>query len=154
DATGAVVPDADVKLVDTKTNATFETKTNALGAYQFLKLLPGPGYKLTLSKQGFSTLTVPDIYLATGSTHTQDAHLPVGTTSETVEVSGEGSAVSLDTTDTTVSTYVDMNLTHELPVQLRDNAAALATLQPGVVTVGTGSSSDTNGTRAGAVTGA
>ena len=100
DATGAVVPDVDVKLVDTKTNATFETKTNALGAYQFLKLLPGPGYKLTLSKQGFSTLTVPDIYLATGSTHTQDVHLGVGTTSETVEVSGEGSAVSLDTTDT------------------------------------------------------
>ncbi len=153
DASGAVVPDVDVKLVDTKTNATFETKTNAIGAYQFLKLLPGPGYKVTFGKQGFSTLTVPDIYLATGTTHTQDAHLAVGTTSETVEVNGTGSAVSLDTTDTTVSTNVDMNLTHELPVQIRDNPAALMVLQPGVIAPND-NNTDSNGSRAGAVTGA
>lgn len=154
DTTGAVVPGVNVKVADTKTNAIFETTTSSSGSYQFQKLLPGPGYKLTFSKQGFSTLTIPDIYLATGSSHTQDAHLTIGTTAETVEVNGAGSAVSLDTTDTAVSTYIDMNLTHELPVQIRDNATALATLQPGVVTIGTGSGSDTNATRSGAVTGA
>ncbi|HTC55702.1 MAG TPA: TonB-dependent receptor [Candidatus Sulfotelmatobacter sp.] len=154
DTTGAVVPDASVKLVDTKTNAAFTTKTDAVGAYSLSKLLPGPGYQLTVTKDGFETVVVSKIYLAVDSTHTQNVQLKLGTVSQTVEVNGTGSAVSLDTTDTSVSTDFDMNLVHELPVQIRDNPAALMDLQPGVVDVGSGSSSDSNGSRAGAVAGA
>jgi hypothetical protein len=154
DTTGAVVPGAQVVLVDTKTNARYETTTNAVGAYEFTHLLPGPGYKVSFSKQGFSTVTVPDLYLATGTSHTQNARLEVGQLSVRVEVKGAGSAVSLDTTDTSVATDFDMNLVHELPMQIRDNPAGLIDLSPGVVDVGAGSQSDSNQSRAGAVTGA
>jgi hypothetical protein len=154
DTTGAVVPGASVKLVDTRTNAAVATKTDALGGYVLSRLLPGPGYQLTVTKDGFETVVISGIYLAVDSTHTQSVQLKLGTISQTVEVSGAGSAVSLDTTDTSVSTDFDMNLVHELPVQLRDNPAALMVLQPGVVSVGEGSSTDSNGSRTGAVAGA
>jgi hypothetical protein len=154
DTTGAVVPGASVKLVDTRTNAAVATKTDAVGGYVLSRLLPGPGYQLTVTKDGFETVVISGIYLAVDSTHTQSVQLKLGTISQTVEVSGAGSAVSLDTTDTSVSTDFDMNLVHELPVQLRDNPAALMVLQPGVVSVGEGSSTDSNGSRTGAVAGA
>jgi Carboxypeptidase regulatory-like domain/TonB dependent receptor len=154
DTTGAVVPGASVKLVDTRTNAAVTTKTDTVGGYVLSRLLPGPGYQLTVTKDGFETVVISGVYLAVATTHTQNVQLKLGTVSQTVEVNGAGSAVSLDTTDTSVSTDFDMNLVHELPVQLRDNPAALMILQPGVVDVGQGSSSDSNGSRAGAVTGA
>jgi hypothetical protein len=153
DATGAVVPGVNVKLVDTKTNSSSETKTNSVGTYAFHDLLPGPGYQVTFTKEGFDTLTVPNLYLAVNTAHTQNAQLTVGTTSQTIEVRGEGSAVSLNTTDATVGNNFDMKMVHELPVQIRDNPAALLAYQPGVVTA---SSDDDTGTqsRQGAITGA
>jgi len=66
DETGAVIPDANVQLLDTKTNATYAAKTNSVGAYTFVKLLPGPGYRLTVSREGFEELTISDIYIAVG----------------------------------------------------------------------------------------
>ena len=136
DTSGAVVADAAVKLVDTKTNTTYETKTNSAGAYFFTKLLPGPGYRVTIAKEGFDTVVVPALYLAVNITHTQNVQLRVGRTTETVEVKGVGSAVSLNTTDATVGNSFDMNMVHELPVQLRDNPTALIGYQPGVLALG------------------
>src|SRR5580765_4959481 len=46
DSTGAVIPGAAVKLIDTRTNTSYETQTNDVGAYTFSKVLPGPGYIL------------------------------------------------------------------------------------------------------------
>ena len=152
DISGAVIADADVQLVDTKTNTTYNTKTNDAGAYFFPRLLPGPGYTVTASKQGFDTMVVSDIYLAVNTTHTQNAQLKVGRTSETIEVNGLGSSVSLNTTDAAVGNSVDMNMVHELPVQLRDSPAALLAYQPGVTTAMGGD--DPNQSRDGAITGA
>jgi hypothetical protein len=152
DSTGAVVPDVNVKLLDTKTNSSYETKTNSVGAYSFLKLLPGPGYKVTFTKEGFDTVSVPNLYLAVNTTHTQNVQLKVGRSSETIEVKGESSAVSLDTNDAAVGNSFDMNMVHELPVQIRDNPAALLAYQPGVVTAST--DDDNTQSRNGAITGA
>ncbi len=138
DTSGAVVPDVDVKLVDTKTNATYTSKTNAVGAYVVPNLPAGPGYKVTFSKVGFETVEVANLYLAVNTAHTQNAQLKVGKTSETVEVKGEGSAVSLNTTDTTIGNSFDMNMVHDLPVQIRDNPSELMIYQPGVVTTAAG----------------
>ena len=152
DASGAVVPGVSVKLVDTKTNAAFETTTNEVGSYVFPKLQPGPGYRVTFTKEGFETVTVPDLYLAVSLTHTQNAQLKIGKTTETVEVRGEGSAVTLNTTDATVGNSFDMNMVHELPVQVRNSPVQLMQLQPGVVTALGGD--DQNQSRDGAVSGA
>jgi Carboxypeptidase regulatory-like domain len=152
DKTGALLIDASVKLVDTKTNATYDTKTNSAGAYTFPKVLPGPGYKLTISREGFASLTISDIYLAVGAMHTQNAQLQIGHLSETVEVNGEGTSVSLNTSDTTVGNNFDMQLVHELPVAVRDNPTALLVLEPGVISASL--ADDPAGNRSGAVTGA
>ncbi len=152
DTTGAVVSDAGVKLLDTKTNTAYEAKTNAVGAYLFSQLHPGPGYQITISKQGFETVKVSDVYLAVNATHTQNAQLKVGATTETVEVSGVGSAVTLNTTDTSIGNNFDMREVHDLPVLFRDSVAALLQYQPGVVVAAAGVD-DPNNSRSGAVTG-
>src|SRR5579863_9671309 len=64
DSTGAVVPDVNVKLVDTRTNTAYEAKTSSVGTYTFHDLLPGPGYRITFAKSGFDAVTVPSLYLA------------------------------------------------------------------------------------------
>jgi hypothetical protein len=153
DKSGAVIPDVAVKLVDTKTNTAYETKTNSAGAYTFSRVLPGPGYSVTLSKEGFASTTIGDIYLPVNTTRTENAQLQVGQVSQTIEVSGLGSAVSLDTTDAVVGNNFDMNLVHELPIQVRDNPAEIMRLQPGVVSVANTDFDDPNQSRDGAVTG-
>src|SRR5580698_4448949 len=77
DPTGAVVADIDVKLVDTKTNTVYQTKTNSLGTYSFSNLKPGPGYQITFTREGFETLKLSDVYLAVNSAHTQNAQLKI-----------------------------------------------------------------------------
>jgi hypothetical protein len=153
DTSGAVVPDVDVKLIDTKTNATYATKTTAVGVYVVPNLPPGPGYKVTFSKVGFATIEVANLYLAVNTAHTQNAQLNIGKTTETVEVKGEGSAVTLNTTDTTIGNSFDMNMVHDLPVQGRDNPTELMIYQPGVVTVANGAEDGVQ-SRDGATTGA
>jgi hypothetical protein len=153
DSSGAAIVGADVKLVDTKTNTSYQTVTNSAGVYTFLRLLPGPAYTLTVSKEGFQSTAISNIYVSVDATHTQNAQLSVGKATETVEVSGTGSQVTLDTTDTTVSTTLNMNMVHELPLGIRDNPLGLLVYSPGV-TNATGGDDDTLGSRSGAVTGA
>lgn len=153
DKTGAVVPNVAVTLVDTKTSTSYQTKTNTVGAYTFTRVLPGPGYKVSFTKEGFTTFEVDNIYLSVDSTHTQNAQMEIGKVSQTVEVNGSGSQVSLDTTDTAISSTLNMAMVHELPLAIRDNPLALLDYSPGV-TVSTGGSDDVLGSRNGSVTGA
>jgi len=151
DKSGAVIPEVSVKLLDTKTNESYDTKTNAVGVYTFPRVSPGPGYSIAFAKEGFATLSVSNVYLATDSAHTQNVVLEVGQVTQTVEVSAAEAVVSLDTTDATVGNNFDIRLLHELPVQIRDSPTALLALQPGVTN--TASINDPNSSRAGAVTG-
>ena len=153
DNTGAVIPGASVTLTDTRTNANYKTETNSVGAYVFVKLLPGPGYKLTLNKDGFETLTISKIYVGVGTTTTQNGQMQLGKVTETVEVSGTSQPVTLDTTDATVGNNFDMRMVHELPIQNRDSPTALLALQPGVI-ASHASSDDPISSRDGAITGA
>jgi hypothetical protein len=153
DKSGAVIAGATALLLDTKTNNVYQTTTNSVGAYSFLRVLPGPGYELTISKPGFETVTVANIYLGVSTTHTQNIQMELGKVTANVEVSAAGQAVSLDTTDSTVGNNFDMRSVHELPIQVRDSPAALLALEPGVVTAPVGGD-DPNASRDGAVTGA
>lgn len=153
DPSGAVVEGATVTLLDTKTNASYVTHTSGNGSYTFNKVLPGPGYTLTITKEGFQAETINGIYLSVDATHTQNAKLTVGKSNETVEVSGNQSEVSLDTTDTAVSSSLNIGMVHELPLSVRDNPLQLLIYSPGV-TVSTGGDDNSLGSRDGAVTGA
>jgi hypothetical protein len=156
DKSDAVVADASVKIVDTRTGATLETKTAADGSYHFPRLQPGPGYTLTVHKDGFETFTISSLYLAVAATRTQNVHLEIGNVSQVVEVTSEGS-VSLNTTDSTIGNNFDMRAVESLPNEFRDDPANLLRLQPGVVSAQSSDnnlSSDPSGSRDGAVAGA
>ena len=153
DTSGALVPDVTVRLTDTKTNSSSETKTNAVGAYTFLKVLPGAGYKLTFTKEGFAQQNVENVYVGVNSAHTQNTQLKIGNATEAIEVNGSGSQVSLDTTDTTVAASLDMLMVHELPMAIRDTPLGLLNYSPGYTYAAQGND-NTLGSRDGAVTGA
>jgi len=98
DETGGAVNIATVTLVNTRTGFSAQSQTGDTGLYRFVQLAPGPGYELRISKDGFKSTTISNLYLAVATTRTQDIRLSVGTITQTVEVKSEGS-VSLDTTD-------------------------------------------------------
>jgi hypothetical protein len=154
DKTGAPISDADVKLVDTRTGSVYESKTGSYGAFLFSRVAPGPGYSLTVSKENFKTITVANLYLAVATTRTQDVVLELGSVTQKVVVTSEGS-VSLNTTDITIGNNFDMRAVADLPNEFRGNAANLLRLQPGVVSADTTNKTDDNGlSRNGAVAGA
>jgi len=153
DKTGAAVSDADVKLVDSRNGATHGAKTGSDGVYRIVQLSPGPGYTLTVSKDGFQTVSVSNLYLAVATTRSQDIRLDIGTVNQTVEVRSEGS-VSLNTSDSTIGNNFDMRTVASLPNEFRDDPANLLRLQPGVVSAQGGTAADPSGSRDGAVAGA
>ena len=159
DNQGAAVPDADVKLTDTRTATDHTTKTGADGTYRFVDVAPGPGWALTVSKQGFQVFVVNHLYLPVATATTQDIKLGLGTLSQTVEVTAEGS-VTLNTTDATLGHALDMNAVENLPDEFRDNPSNLLRLETGVVSaqVNAGNAKsanlDPNGSRDGSVAGA
>jgi hypothetical protein len=132
DTSGAVVIGADVTLVNTNTSNVYHGKTNSQGSYTIPNVPPGPGYKLTIVDAGFAPIEYTGIYMTVANTRTQNARLTPSAVSTTVEVSAANQEVTLDTTDATIGNNFDVKLLNELPVQVRDNPAALFTLQPGV----------------------
>src|ERR1700736_5099541 len=60
DPTGAVVPKAEVQLVNVETNATATQITNDAGGYAFPNVVPGT-YKITVKMTGFRTAVVGNV---------------------------------------------------------------------------------------------
>lgn len=151
DATGAAVPGAEVKLVNKTTGLSFTQMTSSAGTYHFLNVPPGPGYVETISHAGFATVDIKDLYLTVGVTRTQNVKLSAGTATE-ISVSASSSEVTLDTTDASIGSSVDVASLNHLPVQDRTSGVTtLFNLQPGVVDTQLDSS---NSSISGAVTGA
>ena len=151
DPGGALIPGVQVTLTDTKTSREVTTTTNDQGTYIFNNVQQGGGYRLSFTAPGFQTFVLNDIQLGIGRTETQNVQLVAGQVSETVEVTSETGEATLNTTDASLGNVINERQLRELPIQLRDNPAALIGLQPGVIgnNVGTG-----NINRVGSVTGA
>lgn len=150
DSNGAVIAGADVKLTDTKTGAELNTKTNDQGVYNFQRVAPGTGYKLTFTNPGFQTLVINDVALGVDTTSTHNAELSIGEVSGTVVVTASNE-VTLNTSDASIGNVIGERRLKELPIQIRNSPAALIGLQPGVVGNNVGA---TGGNRIGSVTGA
>src|SRR5438132_4835642 len=129
DSSGAVVPDADVGLINDKTNVRYSARTNKDGIYSVNDLPPG-NYHIQVSKVGFKTIVKPDIVLNVLDARAINFDLPVGAVSQTVTV--EGGAPLLDTQSASVSTVVDRQFAENLPMNGR-SFQSLIQLTPGVV---------------------
>ena len=128
DATGALVPGADVTLLRVATGEKRQTKTDTTGNYSF-PLIEIGGYTLTVELQGFKTQTQTGINVSYQQKARVNVVLDVGATSERVEVVATG--VDLKTDDASVSTTIERRRVEELPL-LGRNFASLAILTPGV----------------------
>ncbi len=130
DSSKAFVADVRVLAVNTDTNQKFEAKTNKDGSYSIPSLPVGP-YQMQIEKVGFRTILKEDLFL-----HTQDVlqinfQMAVGSTSETVTVTGEGSPIN--TSDATVGTVIDRQFVADIPLNGR-SFQSLVALSPGVLT--------------------
>ena len=124
---GAVVPDADVTLVNEATQLTRAVKTNANGEYD-ASAMPTGSYSITVSKAGFQQTKRAGVQLAVATTVTVDLQLSIGATTQTVDVTGM--APLLQTQTSTVSGLVDPQQMLAIPLASRD-FTDLVLLTPG-----------------------
>src|SRR5262245_8464207 len=77
DASGAVVPEASVKITHRETNQGRSSTTGANGEFSFPSL-PGGTYDVVVSKAGFQTFTAQAVAVTVGQVARVDAVLRVG----------------------------------------------------------------------------
>ena len=128
DASGAVIPGANVTLSNDNTNVSSTTHTSAAGQYLFDFVLPGM-YTLTVESEGFRSFRQQNILVQTRADITVDSALALGAITETVTV--QEAPVAVQFTTTTMETTLDTRLSQELPL-LNRNPYMLAALDPAV----------------------
>ena len=129
DATGAVVANATVTVIDTDTAVTHVVTGTSSGSYNAPFLQPGH-YEVIVAAPGMAKVDTKSLTLNVGQTLTVDAALPVGATSTEVTVTGEN--LILDPQRTEVSQTIDQQIISNLPVASR-NWSAFVLNTPNVV---------------------
>jgi hypothetical protein len=127
DASGAVVPNANVTLVDLGTNETRTVQSNGSGDYIFTLLAVGH-YSITVKASGFQESVTRDLAVEAGDRARSDAHLQLGSESTIVEVTA--TTPLLQTESATVSSNVTAMAVQDLPLNGR-NFVQLVQLVPG-----------------------
>ncbi|MSV35162.1 MAG: TonB-dependent receptor [Bryobacterales bacterium] len=129
DSSGAVLPGAQVVIVNENTGITRTATTDSAGRYNAPALSLG-NYKVTASTQGFQTEARSGITLTLGRQAIVNFDLQVGAVSQILEVTGEAPLV--DTVKGSVGQLVESATIQELPLNGRD-LTQLITLQTGAV---------------------
>ena len=129
DASGAVVPAAQVVITQTDTGFSQSKESANDGTFVFPILPVGP-YRLEVKKEGFSTYLQTGIVLTVNQAANLSVTLKLGEIRQTVEVKERASPV--ETTTGTLSNIVDRRQVVDLPLNGR-NPAELVLLAPGVV---------------------
>lgn len=151
DQTGAVVPNATVKSVNTATNETKVVQTDAQGVYTIPYLDPG-NYDIQFSAAGFQALKREQITLLVAQKLNLNASLTIG--QSTTEITVAGQEELIDTADASRGVTFDPLKTQEYPLNGRQSYM-LMMLTPGVLfTTFTFGPNGNSGTRAWDVTNA
>jgi hypothetical protein len=116
DPSGAVIPGAQVEIIDMNTLTSVQVTTNGRGDYQ-APALQGGRYQASIKAAGFSNSVVNDIVVTGSDVVTADAVMRVSTTSSLV-VSSE--APIIDTQDQTLSQSIGSKAIIDLPRDSRD----------------------------------
>jgi hypothetical protein len=127
DPSGAIVPGADVELIDTATQAVQTTVTNETGRYTFVAVKPGT-YSVTASAAGFQKSVVQSLVVEVSKSYTIDFTLKIGATNEEVVVTA-GAGATLQTLDATVGDTIGGDMLRMLPTLGRD-VTSLLLIQP------------------------
>ena len=127
DASGAVVPNATIKITSVNTNRTVSVQTNEEGVYSILSLSPGL-YKVEVSIANFKTLR-QEITLEVAQVATLNFALEAGDVSAVVDISTGAPLVESGTS--AIGEVIQGRQVVELPLNGR-NVLELARLTPGV----------------------
>lgn len=128
DTSGAVVPNAQLTVVNTQTKATVaHAASDAEGRYTILQLPPGD-YRLTVEAAGFQR-SETRVQLSVAARVDLPVSLQVGDSGVTVEVTTR--AEELNRSDATVSTLISPRDVDNLPLPNREITNLIA-LAPGV----------------------
>ena len=130
DTTGAVVPNANVMLVNTDVGLTLNTKSNSNGGYTFSPVRIGH-YTVTVTAPGFAKTTQKNLTVQVAQTLQVNVQLKLGAASETVEVST--APPLLQTEEASVGQVIGSQEVNALPLNGR-NFTFLAQLGAGMQT--------------------
>jgi hypothetical protein len=144
DPSGAVVPNAQVKVINKATAIEHATLSTSDGQFAFQDLPVGT-YKVVVAAQGFPVLTVDNVLVEQGAIYTLPATLTISQQATTVEVSA--AALTLDTTSETQTTVLTGSDLQTLPLNGRD-FTQLISVSPGFGGYSAGGFGSLNGTRA------
>src|ERR1700704_3874525 len=144
DPSSAAMPNVKVTVLNTETNLTRTTVTDATGEYRFLSLPVGT-YTVEAELSGFQKFAATGIVLTVDQQRRVDILLQVGSLQQRVEVSA--SAVQVETTSTQLGTVIDDKNIVNLPLNGRSYIDLLS-IQAGVApTGGAGGLISVNGQR-------
>jgi len=128
DPSNAAIPEATVIASNKATGRQLQTTTNDAGQYSFVALQPGI-YEIKISKDGFRTLTNPDVEVTANNVTRIDLTMQVGSVSEAVTV--EASSAVLQTDSATVRAEVTSREMLNVPVPVGRNYQNLFVTIPG-----------------------
>jgi len=141
DSTGAVVSGTVLDIKNVDTGISRDVTADGSGHYSVQQLALGK-YEITAKADGFQTLTRSGITLTIGRDATVDISLQVGTVTQEVTIQGEAPLV--ETTNAAVSYLVNDRTMRDLPLNGRD-MSQLILLNPGVTQSSLAGTSGFNG---------
>lgn len=127
DASGAVVPGAQVSVANQKTGLIRDSVSNGEG-YFTIPLLPPGEYRISVKKDGFKPVVRPDVVLNVEQVARLDFSLETGAVSDTVTITSDAPVMNTETSS--VGQVVDNKTVVTLPLNGR-NYSQLAVLAPG-----------------------
>src|SRR5260221_6997084 len=127
DQQGAAIPNATVTAASKDTAAARKLSSGSEGGFTFDNLLPGD-YQLKVEHEGFATQT-QTVSVQVGATVTVPLSLTVGSTTQIIEVPGQGAVVN--TVDAALGGIVNRDRVENLPLNGR-SFLSIAGLEPGV----------------------
>ena len=141
DSSGALVPDAQVVILNKNTGVTvFNGKTDSAGAFVAPQVIPGT-YKITVSASGLRDAVIDNLVATVAQVASVDVNMQVGVATEVVTVQSRGEELDRSTSD--VSTLIAPQEVQNIPLQQRATENLLA-LIPGVVHGGAGDQPSTS----------
>ena len=133
DTTGAALVDAIVRLDNPATGFSRSIRTAGNGDFLFAEL-PTGSYQITVTHPGFQVTKISNLQVSVAKTTNVPVQLSVAQQQSVIEVSA--SAVSLETTTTSLVAVVDDKAVRDMPMNGRDFKQMIK-LAPGVTPSGT-----------------
>jgi hypothetical protein len=139
DASGAVLSNANIVARSGSVGGTFNAVTDAAGNYRLTDLPPGTDYAVEVEAPGYERVQRTGLMVRAGLNVTVNISIKVGSTTESVQVSGETPLI--DTQSAEQATNLSGELLRNVPITGRHDWSDSLQVTPGIISA----SSDAQG---------